>query len=107
MRKLNKERIEKVRGHIAKGSTNKQACSLVGIDETTFYRWVAKGKTATSGLYRQFVDALRSAEAESEAVHLANITHHSATDIGEPVHSCSNASSPMIGAAAWCSTAGC
>ena len=49
---------------IKSGMTYKAACDLAGIGQTTFYRWQELGETEQSGVYREFWQELKNAEAE-------------------------------------------
>jgi len=57
------ERIAKL---IAEGNYVEVACSAVGIGKTTYYRWLQHGEQAQSGVYRDFWNAIKKAEAEAE-----------------------------------------
>ena len=50
---------------------------VAGISETTFYRWIEKGKHAKRGLYREFLDSLQAAHAHFEKFHLKAIARSS------------------------------
>ncbi len=49
------------------------ACAKVGINERTFYRWMEKGAKAKSGVFSQFCQAIKLAQAESEIIELSEI----------------------------------
>ena len=51
---------------IADGNYLAPACAYAGISYRTFGRWMAKGKEAKSGKYRQFWQAVQSAKAKAE-----------------------------------------
>ena len=55
------------------GSTNKDACMVARISETTLYRWIEKGKHAKRGPHRKFCDSLETALAHFQYVHLQAI----------------------------------
>jgi len=58
---------------IAAGNYVATAAELAGIGQSTYYRWLEQGKTATRGRYREFWDAVKKAEAQAEAVRVARI----------------------------------
>jgi hypothetical protein len=49
------------------GCYAERAAAASGIDQSTFYRWLQRGEQEEDGLYREFRDAVKSAEAEAEA----------------------------------------
>jgi transposase len=49
------------------------ACLLAGIAKDTFYNWVNEGESKKSGKFRQFSDAIKKAQAESETRWIAHI----------------------------------
>lgn len=53
------------------GATFEVAAEAAGVDRATFFRWKARGAQQPSGLYRDFCDALKQAEAESELALIA------------------------------------
>ena len=48
----------------AKGYTYRDICAVCEIDESTFYKWIDRGKKANSGKYKEFVVELDKAKAE-------------------------------------------
>ena len=48
----------------AKGYTYKDICAVCDIDESTFYKWIDRGRKAKSGSYKEFVVELDKAKAE-------------------------------------------
>src|SRR5262245_21732352 len=50
---------------IADGCTRHDAAEASGISERTLYYWLAQGRKATRGVYRQFLAAVKKAEAEA------------------------------------------
>jgi transposase len=42
------------------------AATYAGVDRSTVFRWLAMGREAKSGAYRDFFDEVKQAEAESE-----------------------------------------
>ena len=55
------------------GCTYVDACLIAGIGQSTFHKWKSQGQAARSGLFREFVDKLKKAEAEFRAHHLKKI----------------------------------
>ena len=51
---------------IKAGNYYETACQYVGIDYATFRRWMIKGEKAKSGIFCDFCDAIKKAEAEAE-----------------------------------------
>ena len=74
---LTADRMEKLLGCVRRGLSNKHACMVAGISETTFYRWIEKGKHAKRGPYREFWDSLQAAHAHFEKFHLKAIARSS------------------------------
>jgi transposase len=48
------------------GSYVSTVCEFIGIDPSTWYRWMREGKKAKSGLKSQFYHAIKKADAEAE-----------------------------------------
>ena len=61
--KLTTDRMEMFLECVRYGSTNKDACMVARISETTLYRWIEKGKHAKRGPHRKFCDSLETALA--------------------------------------------
>ena len=55
------------------GCTYVDACLIAGIGQSTFHKWKLQGQAARSGLFREFVDKLKRAEADFRAHHLKKI----------------------------------
>jgi len=51
---------------LAIGASRGTAAELSGIGESTFYRWMERGEAATRGQFREFWEAVRSAEVQAE-----------------------------------------
>jgi hypothetical protein len=51
---------------IRAGNYYETACHYAGIDYSTFRRWMQKGEEQKSGAFREFCEAVKKAEAESE-----------------------------------------
>ncbi|MFP5109653.1 hypothetical protein ACSU6B_23285 [Neobacillus sp. C211] len=48
------------------GNYVETVCEFLGINKSTWYRWLAEGENAKSGLKREFRNAIKKAEAEAE-----------------------------------------
>lgn len=72
--KLTPELLERVILAIRAGNYAKTACEMVGIGETTFYRWMEDGaKDDAKPLFREFRESIKRAEAEAEVRSVALI----------------------------------
>lgn len=69
--KLTYELIEKARKLIAAGNYTETVCQYLGISKDTWYRWLKTGERQKKGIYSDFSDAVRQAEAEAE---MRNVT---------------------------------
>lgn len=65
------------------GLTYEDAAQAAGVHRSTFHRWMQKGKSAKSGVYRDFCDALERANAEGQIIN-AKIVHDAAKG-GQPI----------------------
>ena len=65
--KLTKETARAVCDGVRQGQTHRVACTLAGVDPSTMYKWLVKGRKAKRGLHADFHRALREAEAQFEA----------------------------------------
>lgn len=65
--KLTPELQAKLVEYISAGNYDCVACGLVGINPSTYYRWLQLGKEAKSGKYREFYNAIKKAAAAREA----------------------------------------
>ena len=63
-------------GHIRAGNYIEVAARAAGVHVGTFYRWMEKGEAAKTGMYREFRDAVKDAEADAEAEMVASIKRH-------------------------------
>jgi hypothetical protein len=70
--KLTPELIKEFCSYVANGLTNKDACMLCDIDESTFYGWI--NKEARGGLYVELIKSIKKAEGKFKAFHLQNVT---------------------------------
>ena len=71
--KLTPERQQKIITLLRSGNSRDCAMLAAGVSRTSFYRWMARGREAKSGVYRDFWDSIEKAESEAEAFHVANI----------------------------------
>lgn len=62
---------------IQAGNYIETAAILCGINKASVYNWLKRGRTARSGKYKLFFDAVRQAQAKSEA-RLVNIVEMAA-----------------------------
>jgi len=72
--KLTPAMIKKIAAHVRIGNYAITACRACGIGETTYYRWLENGERENSGIYREFWEAIKTAEAEAELMHVSNIS---------------------------------
>jgi len=72
-RKLTKELIKEAYKLVAAGNYDKDVYPILGIDKSTWYRWLSEGETAKSGLKREFYDTIKKAEKEAIARNVALI----------------------------------
>lgn len=70
---LTKDLIDRICTSIREGNYKNVACQAVGIGESTFYSWLAKGEANKAGLYVEFVEAIKKAEAQAEQAHVGVI----------------------------------
>ena len=71
--KLTEELLEKICDLVKRGNYIKVACQSVGICKKTYYNWKHRGEKAQSGLFKEFYDKTRQAEAEAEIIFLEKI----------------------------------
>lgn len=77
--KLTTEVREKICRAIRAGNYPAVAARAAGVSESTFYRWMERGRSDAKGPHRAFYEAVREAEAESE-VHLVAVLRKSSKD---------------------------
>ena len=75
--KLTPETQEKIITAIRAGNYANVAAQYAGIHESTFYDWIVRGEAAKGGIYAEFAEAVKKAEADAEARHVLNITNAS------------------------------
>ena len=71
--KLNKELIEKAYELVAAGNYDKDVYPILGVEKTTWYRWLSEGEKAKSGLKRELWDTIKKAEKDAIARNVALI----------------------------------
>jgi len=74
--KLTPEVRDKIVQAVKAGNYAKVAAQYAGVDESTLYRWIRQGERQGSGIYYQFCQSLKEAEAESEVRAVAIINRH-------------------------------
>ncbi|GEO26677.1 hypothetical protein AAC03nite_24620 [Alicyclobacillus acidoterrestris] len=79
--KLTPDLQKRLMSFIAAGNYVEVACAASGISTTTFYRWLEQGEKAKSGIYREFRDAYKQAEAVAEMKRVKTI--QDAADLGD------------------------
>src|SRR5690242_12423762 len=70
--KLTPELQAKICDAIRAGNYLEAAATHAGIHPGTFFRWMSLGENATSGPYREFHEAIKKAESDSEVVLVAH-----------------------------------
>lgn len=68
--KLTTELAKEFTALVASGATNADACRYIGVDESTFYRWLKNPKTEAE---RQLCNDLNKAEMKRKLWHLNRI----------------------------------
>jgi transposase len=71
--KLTPEVQDRIVAAIRAGNYAAPAARSAGVSEATFYRWMSRGERAKSGIYRDFHEAVRRAEADAEVHAVAVI----------------------------------
>lgn len=64
--KLTPELIVRVEQLLSAGNYVTTVCDFVGIDKSTWYRWLEQGSKEEAGLFREFCDTVKKAEAGAE-----------------------------------------
>lgn len=68
--KLTKEAVREAVKLVSSGASNKDVCAYIGVNETTFYRWLKDPKTDNQ---RQLCQSLKKAETERKLWHVRQI----------------------------------
>jgi len=71
--KLTQELIKEAYKLVAAGNYVKDIYPILGIDESTWYRWLSEGEKAKSGLKREFYETIKKAEKDAVARNVALI----------------------------------
>jgi transposase-like protein len=74
--KLTPEVQAKICQAIRAGNYSYVAAEYAGIGASTYHRWMQQGEQETSGSFREFRDAVKSAESEAEVRAVAIIQRH-------------------------------
>ena len=77
--KLTPDVQERIVQALRAGNYADAAVRSAGIATSTFYRWLERGEDETTGIYREFRDAVRLAEAEAE-VHAVAVIRRAMPD---------------------------
>ena len=78
--KLTPELRERIVQAQKAGNYAEAACRAAGISSSTFYRWMERGEREERGIYRDFFEAIRRAEAEAEVHAVAVLRRAMAED---------------------------
>ena len=78
--KLTPEVHEAIVDGINAGLTFRLTCARVGVNPSTFYRWLDTGETAKTGRYREFYEAVERAKADSALRLVSQITLQAPAD---------------------------
>ena len=76
--KLTPEVQKRILSAIRAGNYATVAAEYAGIRERTFYAWLQRGRGQDAGIYRDFLEAVKSAEREAEVRAVAHIQSHMA-----------------------------
>lgn len=71
--KLTKELIKNASDLIKLGNYTNVVCQYLGINESTWYKWLKEGEKANSGLKREFFKSIKSAESQAEIRNVGRI----------------------------------
>ena len=71
--KVTEELTEKLFQYISEGNYLDTACRLAGVDYSTMRRWVQRGEKEGKGIYYDFGEMLKIAEAQAEAKRVSLI----------------------------------
>lgn len=78
--KLTPEVQERIATALRAGSYLEEAAQLAGVDRSTLWRWMAKGREARSGQFFDFCNVIQGAIAQAEVAAVARISAASQTD---------------------------
>jgi len=71
--KLTKELIKEAYKLVSAGNYIKDIPPVLGIDDSTWFRWLSEGEKAKSGLKREFYETIKKAEKDAIARNVALI----------------------------------
>ncbi len=71
--KLTKETQAKIVEAVRAGAYIETASAFAGIDKASLYAWMKRGNAQTKGIYREFLNAIEKAFADSELRDIMNI----------------------------------
>lgn len=71
--KLTPEVADRILSAIRAGNYVETAVAFAGLRKDTFYQWLRRGAEQPKGIYREFSDAVKKAQAESETGQVATI----------------------------------
>jgi len=74
--KLTPEIQSKIVDAVKIGNYPEVAAQAAGVGERTYYRWMEKGEEASSGIYRQFWQAIKEASAVGEVLAVESVRKH-------------------------------
>ena len=77
--KLTEETITDLENAIRLGASDADACAYAGIDDSTFYKWMQRGRESLRGEFFEFFERLTRARARGKVGLLAKI-EQAATD---------------------------
>jgi hypothetical protein len=72
------ERTERICAALRSGNTRENSAKIGGIQPRAFYNWMAKGRAGLEP-YVRFEQAVKEAESDAEAWHIANLVSHAST----------------------------
>ena len=79
--KLTPELQEEIVNYIKMGNFIETTCVTAGINKSTFYDWMKRGnESKRHTIYKKFYEAVRQAQAWSEARDVAIISNHAETN---------------------------
>lgn len=64
--KLTRDVQQQIVAAVRQGSYPERAAELAGVATATFFRWLARGRAAQRGIYRELFEALSRAETHAE-----------------------------------------
>jgi len=73
--KLTPETSDRILTMLRAGSHIGDACGAAGIDDSTYGRWLERGRCASSGIYRDFLLSARKAQSEANVRCVVQISN--------------------------------